>query len=300
MSVAQEYTQSVLTPQLRSLGLSKRQWGIVVEDVTQRLESLLAHWSDLPFRRTILVLGIEEASFWKPQTADLGVRSLVVVAVRNSLLTDLNADRAYTKELRSSKQLLPDERMPRITSEAIKFFQGVNLSTVPVQPKWDVFGDLPLRFPNAWHVLSLLGNSSDLEMVCTLPMTDAEPMDLSNSKRTLQNRTVVESGIDPSIDDFLLEILNNIEQRKCELFFSFAFKGITRNPEKLLSIIDHVLRWGGTLLTPNYLLSPMYLARRQPLLRPAHNTSEIEVQVANPHGLSERHRASLASLITDD
>jgi hypothetical protein len=188
--------------------------------------------------------------------------------------------------------------MPRITSEAIKFFQGVNLNNVPIQSKRDVFGDFPLRFSNAWHVLSLLGNSSDLEMVCTLPMADAEAMDLSNSKRTLQNRTVVESGIDPSIDDSLLDILKYIEQRKYELFFSFAFKGITRNPEKLLSIIDHVLRWGGTFLTPNYLLSPMYLARRQPLLRPAHNTSEIEEQVANPHGLSERHRASLVRAIT--
>ena len=56
MTMIQGYTQSLLEPQLQSLGLNKRQREIVVDDVTQRLESLLFHWSDLPFRRTILVL----------------------------------------------------------------------------------------------------------------------------------------------------------------------------------------------------------------------------------------------------
>lgn len=169
MNAIQEYTQSVLTPRLRSLGLSKRQREVVVEDVTQRLESLLARWSDLPFRRTMLMVGIEEASFWKPQTAHLEVRSLVVVGIRNSLLTDLNASEAYTELLRSPKQLLPDEAMPRVTSEAIRFFQDLDLNAVRLVPKKDLFGGFPVRFPNAWHVLSLLGNSGDRELECTLP-----------------------------------------------------------------------------------------------------------------------------------
>jgi hypothetical protein len=50
------------------------------------------------------------------------------------------------------------------------------------------------------------------------------------------------------------------------------------------------------VLTPNYLLSPTYLSRRSPLLRPAHTTSEIEGQIANPGGLSERHNAALAAM----
>src|SRR4051794_12836097 len=97
MSLIQGYTQSVLIPQLRSLGLSKRQWDIVADDVKQRLESILSHWGDRPFRRTILLLGTEEAVFWEPRTADIEIRSLVVVCVRNSLITDLNAQHAYTK-----------------------------------------------------------------------------------------------------------------------------------------------------------------------------------------------------------
>jgi len=51
---------------------------------------------------------------------------------------------------------------------------------VQVQVTQDMFGSLPGRFPNAWHALSLLGNSSDNEITCELPMAESEPMDLSH------------------------------------------------------------------------------------------------------------------------
>jgi hypothetical protein len=297
MTMIQDYTQSILVPRLHSLGLTKRQRDIVAKDVTQRLESLLYHWSDVPFRRTVLAIGTEEATFWEPSSASVEIRSLVVVAVRNSLLTDLNATLAYTKALRSRAELLPDSRMPWITGEAIKYFQAANLDAVQVQPESDMFGSLPGRFPNAWHVLSLLGNSPEREIACNLPMTEAEPMDFSARRAGVLRHTVIESGMDPGLDDFLADVLRKIERQEVDLFFSSCFKGITRNPEKLLSILDHVLRFGGTVLTPNYLLSPTYLSRRHPLLRPAHFSSEISAQLANPEGLSDRHRKALAEIV---
>jgi hypothetical protein len=296
MTAVQEYTQSVLAPQLLSLGLNKHQRQLVLDDVTHRLESLLFHWADLPFRRTVLVLGTEEATFWEPRSASLETRSLVVVTVRNSLLTDLNADRAYTPKLRSRKQLLPDERMPWITGEAINFFQEANLDVVKVQPEQDLFGSIPGRFPNAWHVLSLLGNSPANEIECQLPKAEGEPMDLLALRGCAESCTVIESGIDPDLDKYLLEALTLIERREIGALFTPSFKHITRNPEKLLSVIDHVLWYGGTVLTPNYLLSPTYLACRSPLLRPIHSTDEMASRLANPEGLSQRHKGALASL----
>ena len=296
MSVVQEYTQAVLAPQLLSLGLNKHQRAVVLQDVAERLESLLSHWSDLPFRRTILVLGTEEASFWEPQSASLEIRSLVVVTVRNSLVTDLNADRAYTPKLRSRRQFLPDERMPWITGEAIRYFQGVSLDPVLVEACQDAFGALPRGFPNAWHALALLGNSSDNEIECQLPKAEGEPMDLSNLQGCAEGRTVIESGIDPGFDRYLMDVLRRIKRREIGAFFTPSFKHITRNPEKLLSVIDHILCYGGTVLTPNYLLSPAYLARRNPLLRPIHSCDEMASRLANPDGLSRRHREALTSL----
>jgi hypothetical protein len=153
MTLIDGYTQTLLLPQLQSLALSKRQQAIVVEDVSRRLKSLLCHRNDLAFRRTILILGTEEASFWGPQTANLEIRSLVVVAVRNSLIEDLGASRPYTKMLESRKKQLRDEQMPSITSEATKYFEAADLDVVRFQPDRDLFGDLPRRFPNALNYL---------------------------------------------------------------------------------------------------------------------------------------------------
>jgi hypothetical protein len=300
MNVAQDYTQSALVPRLRSFGLSKRQWEIVAEDVTQRLESVLSHWNDESFRRTILVLGTEEASFWEPRTASLEIRSLVVVAVRNSLIEDLGASRPYFKVLQSRKPLVPDDRMPWITTDAVKFFEVADFDSLQIKPAHDVFGDLPRRFPNAWHALSLLGDLSDSEIACELPMAESEPIDLPAFGTKVEHHAVVASGIDPRLDDQLLKVMSLVKAGELELFFSPSFKSITRNPEKLLSVIDHVLRFGGTVLTQNYLLSSTYLARRNPLLRPIHYNSELEAQLANSEGLSERHKGALALLISSD
>jgi hypothetical protein len=296
MTVIEEYAQSVLAPQLLTLGLNKHQRAIVLEDVARRLESLLSHWSDLPFRRTVLVLGTEEASFWEPRNASLEIRSLVVVTVRNSLITDLNADRAYTAMLRARKQFLPDEQMPWITGEAINYFQALDFDHLQVLAQQDIFGSLPCRFPKAWHALSLLGNSSDHEIECQLPETEGETMDLSALQGCTPAQTVIASGIDPGIDRFLMDILSQIEQREIGALFTTSFKHITRNPVKLLSVIERILCSGGTVLSPNYLLSPTYIARRNPLLRPMHFKNEMAGQLANPIGLTQRHKAALAAM----
>ena len=107
---------------------------------------------------------------------------------------------------------------------------------------------------------------------------------------------MVESGIDPGFDRYLMNALRQIERRVLGALITPSFKHITRNPEKLLSVIDRILRFGGTVLTPNYLLSPTYLARRNPLLRPIHYNSEMASRLANSTGLSQRHREALASL----
>jgi hypothetical protein len=98
-------------------------------------------------------------------------------------------------------------------------------------------------------------------------------MDFRACRTAVRRHNEIESGIDPGLNDFLTEVLKKVAAKEMDLFFSSSFKGITRNPEKLLAIIDHILRFGGTVLTPNYLLSPVHLARRDPLLRPAHFSS---------------------------
>ena len=297
MAVVKGYTESLLAPQLRSLGLSKQQREIVVDDVTRRLDSLLSHWDDAQFRRTILDLAAEEAFFWEPRSASLETRSLVLLGVRNSLIEDLGTPRPSVAALQTGRELLPDDRMPWITSEAVKYFDSANTHDVRAQPGRDLFGELPRRFPNAWHVLSLLGNSPGREIECTFSMMQPGPVDSAAARRQVERHTVVSSGIDPRLDDQLVQVLGQIKAGDLDLFFSPSFKTITRNPEKLLHIIDSVLRYGGTVLTSNYLLSPTYLARRDPLLRPIHYNSELEAQLNDLTGLTDRHRNVLAAAL---
>ncbi len=289
---------SIVIGQLQRADSSKRRHGtgIVVDDVVQRLESLLSHWNDESFRRTILVLATEEASFREPRNASLEIRSLVLLGVRNNLIEDLGASRPYTKELRSARERLSDARMPWITSEAVRYFEAADLVPDQAQGNRNVFGELPRRFPAAWHVLSLLGNSQCGEIECDLPVAELPPTDSSPSGVARKRHLVVTSGMDPKFDSQLQEMLRLVKAGKLELFFSASFKSITRNPNKLLSIIDSVLRYGATVLTPNFLLSPSYLARRDPLLRPIHDHSELEAQLKDVTGLSERHRKALALL----
>lgn len=292
MSVVQGYTRSVLAPQLQALGLSKTQRAIIVADVTMRLESLLSHWHDLEFRRTILLLGTEEGTFWEPRTASLEIRSLVVVAVRNSLIEDLHASQPFTEAVRSGLRPLPDALMPSITGEAVTYFEASNLDAEHAQPTRDIFGSLRHRFPNAWRALSLLGNSSNVEVDFQLPAAKPEPFEF-RSFEAMKDDTVFLSGIDPTLDGRLAKKLRQIAEGESSILISSCFKRITRNPEKLFFVIEHILRHGGTLLTPNYLLSPVYVARRDPLLRPAQTPSQDRMHITNPAGLSKRHWKAL-------
>ena len=109
----------------------------------------------------------------------------------------------------------------RSRGEATKYFEAANLDAVQVQPKRDLFGDLRRRFPIAWHALSLLSGSSEDEIVCELPIVEAESMESSASKWQVQHLNVVASGIDPRLDAHLVDMLRQI---KLEVRFSCSFR----------------------------------------------------------------------------
>ena len=122
----ESYLGTILTPQLDACGLNPAQQTLILEDVRGRLDSLLAHWQDLPLLRTVLLLGLEEASFYEPSSADLRC-ALVNVAVRNSLVEDLAASKTSLPELSFPASVLSDTGMAGVTRAAIEFFQKCRL-----------------------------------------------------------------------------------------------------------------------------------------------------------------------------
>lgn len=290
MTIIQTYTSTLLASRLKSYGLNKAQRAVICSDVAQRLSSLLSRWADEPFRRTVLLLGEEEATFWEPRTAPLEIRALVVVCVRNSLVEGLNAS------TRAKRQVLPDAEMPLLTSEAIEHFRKADLSDISITPGPDIFGALPRKIPNAWQALSTLACIDSGETDYVLTKQKAEALELGAAGSRPRGAFVSQSGIDSSIDADLAQVLRMIQKGEMQVFYSPSFSRITRNPGKLLAILDHVLRHNGSLVTENFALCDNYVARRQSLIRPAHDMAELERNRGNFEGLRPKHQALIELL----
>jgi hypothetical protein len=290
MDAIETYFKTLLAPRLRAYGLNKYQRENICSDVRSRLASLLLHWSDESFRRTALTLGAEEATFWEPSDASLEVRSLVVIGVRNSLIETLNAASGR------QKQVLSDADMPQLTREAISYFRTVDLAHVVVTPDKDLFGDLPRRFPNAWQCLTVLAHATDNEAKYVSAKKTAElPKIVQPRAAHRLAQVVIASGIDSCVDPVLSNILVAIQKGELQAFIAPSFSRITRNPAKLLAILDHIIRHEAALVTANYALSATCVARRNPLIRPAHTSREAEAGLLNLAGLSDWHRQLLGA-----
>jgi hypothetical protein len=230
MNLVEIYTETVLLPQLRQLGLNRPQQLMVKQDVTDRLESIVYHWSDLPFRKTVLLLGLEEATYWEPREASLESRCLVVVSVRNSMITDLNADQAHTPALRRRKQWLRDERMRWLTGAAIEYFDRIALPGEAAAPRRDVFDAVRLTFPYAWKALATLANSPTAETRREMPLAERSPTEPFPAFGSSPRLSEVESGFAPGLSKDLARLLRQIAQGRRDVFFTPCFKTISRNP----------------------------------------------------------------------
>ena len=179
--LVQAYLRHYLKPRLASYGLEDEQVDQVAEDIGHRLSSVVHRWNDPCFRDPILVLGEEEATFWRPEEVDLTTRSLVVVGVRNSLLEDLSSTPEAAKKFRLKGAILPDAEMPKLTREAIRYFAeqdlrwGCQRVTAP-SGLHDVFGDLPAQSPVTWRALTELAAVRDGELVLYARSSRAAPL----------------------------------------------------------------------------------------------------------------------------
>ncbi len=297
-SAVNSYFETVLIPQLGACGLSRSQEKLVVEDIRNRLNSILKRWHDIAFRRPVLLLGLEEAGFLEPSSAALETRALVVVAIRNSMIEDLGADQSSAPALQLARPVLSENSMALMTRAAIVHFQKAGLSQTSESPEPDTdwFGPLAADFPRAWQAISQLANVTSLETTYQLPPSappELPPLPAINNDLP-KIVTVVQSGMDPTFDAGLLGCLTQIKDRAFPFFFCDSFKGLTRNPRKLFQVVEYVLSLGVPFVTHNYYLGPEYASRRQPLLRPFHLSDEAETKLSNQTGVSKRHGEVLA------
>lgn len=286
MNAVTTYIKTLLAPRLRSYGLNKEQRAHICNDVQQRLVSLLRHWDDENFRKAILILGEEEGTFWAPAEARLEIRALVVLCIRNSFIENLHAVSG------PKRQVVTDNEMPHLTGEAIEFFEKADLTAAPAAASKDIFDHLPALYPHAWQCLTHLSQMTGQESFPTLRQEKAEPLKLAAGASPARTVTRSASGMDFSVDRDLSRILTQVQQER-GMFFTPSFARLTRHPVKLMAVIDHVVRNGGTFTTCNYVMANGYIAKRSSLVRPPHDVDEAEALMSNGEGLAPRHRSLL-------
>ena len=91
MDAVSHYLNHILTPRLRGYGVTEQFLLYTVSTVHTQMTSLLRHWNDREFRNTVLLLGMEEGSFYEPP-AKIEVRCFVVVTIRNSPIEMLQSN----------------------------------------------------------------------------------------------------------------------------------------------------------------------------------------------------------------
>ena len=313
------YLFGVLSPQLQRYGVEQHGIDQIVADIDNRLHGVLSRWHVEDWRDTILEVGREEGTFFLPKNTPLSIRSLVVVAIRNSLIEDWHVEREYGGQGKK----IDDIRMRWITAEAIRYFDACALSTLPdasASPE-NPFADLEQKFPLSWRIFSLLAEASredeeqrkrskkglafevDLPSLPSFPELPADITRVRARKVTIEGtqrmKAVVDSGINPHFDDRLLTLLARARNEKGMPWYSESWKALTRNSTKLFFIVNWILAYQGILVTPNYLLTSRVACIRTPLWRVTHLPSEGGepfAVLANPGGLFPSHRKALESI----
>ena len=96
MDAVSHYLNSILAPRLRGYGVSEHFLLRTIGIIHTQMTSLLRHWDDRVFKNTVLLLGLEEGSFYEPR-AKIDIRCFVVVAIRNmtNVLTAFSCQRTF-------------------------------------------------------------------------------------------------------------------------------------------------------------------------------------------------------------
>lgn len=302
------YFSDVLYPRLSSYGLEDDLIMSVCNDIRNRLLSIISRWDNIKFKRTLLVTCVEEASFYQPPV-HLEKRCLVVLAIRNSIIEDLSSTDEAARNLGLSKSVISDAEIRKITSEAIQFFDALNINEYAnsdTTPENDVYGLLESKYPTAWNVLSHLGEAvfenkkySILQKNDSLSKSKNTPLNkVIEFDQSMKNSTVVLSGMDPNFDPHLLHVLEAIKNGLPN-FFSDSFKSITRNPDKLFNLFENVLMQGASVVTSNFYISCHYVSCRKTFIRPGHTSKDFIENLKNKNGLTKTHLSALRDILSN-
>ena len=298
-----QYLQEVLLPTLRQFQVPEAYAEKIADTVALQMVSFLRHWDDLAFRRTILLLGMEEGDFYEP-AGKADVKRFVVVTLRNSPVETIQSDHYASAGMKRS---LSDQNVKTITGGAIRFFNSLDFSEMCRQAKActgdDFYQEVADRHPVAWAALRALGTSSaktvDFPSVRSDNPFSANGYCMADSDhkaadtQTSLSRKVVYDGYSPEWDPQLQALLAHLTAAPGGALVVDSVKSLTRNFEKLMDILEFLLTRNGVFASANFYIENGHVERRMKPLRAGHNSREMDANISQTAGLGYRHAAAL-------
>lgn len=300
MDAVSRYLNDFLTPRLRSYGVSEQFLLHTTSTIHTQMTSLLRHWDDRVFRDTVLLLGLEEGSFYEPP-AKIDVRCFVVVTIRNSPIETTQSDAYGETGLNKS---LESKDVKEITSEAIRYFSKQDFTEMCRQAKLstkrDLYQELATQHPVAWAALRCLAaTNSKTADYSKVPVS--EPYHLAgldeDSEITAKSGELkigVYDGYTPEIEPPLMAFLRMLAADPNGALIVDSLKSVTRNFAKLIGILEFLLSRDLAFVSTNYYMENGHVERRVKPLRAGHSTREMKQNLSNTTGLGYKHKAALS------
>lgn len=299
------YFSNILVPRLRKYGVTESFLLQTITVIQTQAASLLRHWDDRAFRDTILLLGLEEGSFYEP-VSKIDIRCFVVVTIRNSPIETLQSDAHAEAGLPSH---LPDSAVKEITSEAIHYFSKLNFSELCKQSKRcsrrDIYQEIMRDHPVSWIALNrLAATSAKIVDYAKVPCDSPFELNLVSPQadgkdESANMRKVILDGYDSTIDPSLANLLLHIVSSDHSALIVDSFKALTRNAEKLFHVLEFLLSRGHVFATSNFYLENGHVERRVKPLRAGHTTSEMLRNLSQTSGLGYQHKITLTHYVKE-
>ncbi len=290
------YIENILKPKLNNLGVSKSFIKRISDVIYLQANSLLRHWDNITFRKTLLLLGLEEGMFYEPK-GKTEIKSFVVMVIRNSPIETIQSN-SYTQA--GMKRIATDKDIKSITSAAITYFNKQDFYAMSSYAKTlnlpDYYYESLRSHPVAADALYQTANSSS--KLIDYPQTQVTiPYELSELELYTDNSydidkviTSVYDGYAPDLDPMLANILINLSSGNNGTFIVDCFKSVTRNFDKLMDIIEYLLTRGIPFVTANFYFENGHTEQRGKLLRASHTNAEKEYNLNQSKGLGYKHQ----------
>ncbi|WP_020072496.1 hypothetical protein [Faecalispora sporosphaeroides] len=287
----EHYLYNILTVMLNEYGVSSNFTKQIINTIKTQIYSCIQHWSDISFRKALLLLGYEEGLFYEP-AGKLDIKCFVVATIRNSPLETAQSDNFGQAGLSSS---LSDGQVKEITGKAISYFNALNFEELSKAAKedghFDFYGVLAQQYPVSWTALQRAATSVGKKVVYTrvvfekpFIIKDFVPVDI-NDQEVFE---AVFDGYSCEIDPELTKALHNSLINNYA-FTADCFKMVTRNIKKLLQIMEFLLTHERAFVTSNYYIENGYIERRNRPLKAAHNLSDMIEHYSQTSDLGHKH-----------